>query len=201
MASLQRPEVSRTAYHISCELRMELYFVFSGWFWQIKKSILPSAEIVGLNSGSCVLIFSPRFSILMIVSEVMIFSFCGFNAPNVSEEGWANTCWTQVINEAIIISFFKGVDLASACKIAIISWESTGENTWAFYHTASSFEPRATSSVFLPEARGSKPEADQRRLQTGSNFYRLVIFYLIFSIIFYAGHQKRPITGKIWPGT
>ena len=43
----------------------------------MKNNRSPSADIVGLNSASGVLISGPRFSSLMMVEEVMIFSFCG----------------------------------------------------------------------------------------------------------------------------
>ncbi len=49
---------------------------------------LPSAEMVGLSSGNSEFILIPKFSILIIVDEVMMFSFCCFKAP-VSLEGWA----------------------------------------------------------------------------------------------------------------
>jgi hypothetical protein len=93
--------------------------VFDGWFSQIKKRILPSAETVGLNSGSGVLILVPRFSILMIVSAVMIFSFWGFKAPRVSLSGWPNRSGKRNDRNSMQTEFFKRMDLASACKIEI----------------------------------------------------------------------------------
>ena len=57
----------------------------------MKKSLFPSGEIVGLNSGSSLFTLKPRFSILMIVLVVMTFSFCCFNVPEESFNGCAVT--------------------------------------------------------------------------------------------------------------
>jgi len=75
IAGLQFPELSLSAYHISCELGIELYLVFIGSFSTIKNKRLPSADTVGRNSAKDVLIFGPKFSVLIIVEAVMIFSF------------------------------------------------------------------------------------------------------------------------------
>ncbi len=65
---------------------MELYFVFIGSFSTMKNNRFPSADTVGLNSDKDVLTLGPRFSILIIVDEVIIFSFWGIKAP-VSTDG------------------------------------------------------------------------------------------------------------------
>ena len=52
----------------------------------MKKRMFPSAETVGRSSGRFVLILEPRFSILMTVDSVMMFSFCGTRDP-VSASG------------------------------------------------------------------------------------------------------------------
>ncbi len=75
----------------------------------MKNNKLPSAEIVGLNSGSSELMLMPKFSILIIVADVIIFSFCCFKAP-VSLDGWAfEKCKeAERINKKNI--FFMGLD-------------------------------------------------------------------------------------------
>ena len=57
----------------------------------MKKSMFPSAEIVGRNSGRLELIFIPIFSILRMVPAVITLSFCGTKVPDVSvlADGWA----------------------------------------------------------------------------------------------------------------
>ncbi len=75
---------------------MELYFVFSGSFSTIKNNRFPSADTVGLNSARGVLMFGPKFSILMIVDAVIIFSFWGIKSPVVSAEGWDTGYWLLV---------------------------------------------------------------------------------------------------------
>ena len=45
--------------------------------------------MVGLNSANSVLMLDPKFSILIMVEEVIIFTFCG-TKPNVSLDGWAD---------------------------------------------------------------------------------------------------------------
>jgi hypothetical protein len=111
MASPHLPKLSLSAYQMSCELRMELYFVLYGWFWQMKNNKLPSAEMVGLSSGSSELMLTPKFSILMIVLDLMMFSFCCFRAPTVSIKGWAIAQYVHadIIKEKNI--FFMGLDL------------------------------------------------------------------------------------------
>src|SRR5918998_363500 len=111
IASLHLPELSRKAYQISCELRMELYFVLAGWFSQIKNKILPSADIVGLNSASSELIFFPIFSILMMVADVMIFSFWGFKLSKESLDGWAIALYKTVNRIKKRVVFFIESDL------------------------------------------------------------------------------------------
>ena len=68
---------------------MDLYLVLVGSFSQMKNNKLPSADTVGRNSGSLVLMLGPRFSILITVSALITFSFCAINGPVVSLEGWA----------------------------------------------------------------------------------------------------------------
>jgi len=68
-------------------LGTELYFVFIGSFSTIKNNRFPSADTVGRNSAKAVLILAPKFSTLMIVDAVIIFSFCGMRWA-VSIAGW-----------------------------------------------------------------------------------------------------------------
>ena len=75
----------------------------------MKKSISPSAETVGLSSGKSELMLIPRFSTLIMVEEVMIFSFCCFRAP-VSCKG----CAKELTNSRRAkgkMNFFKRSDL------------------------------------------------------------------------------------------
>src|SRR5690348_2790821 len=95
---------------MSWELRTELYFVFSGLFSTMKKGRFPSAEIVGRSSARLVLMFGPRFSILMMVDALITFSFCAFSVPMVSIESWAlDGCHAAKRKEYRNI-FFKGSD-------------------------------------------------------------------------------------------
>lgn len=55
----------------------------------MKNNRLPSAEMVGLNSGKLVLMFGPRFSTLTMVDGLMIFSFCETILIEVSSDGCA----------------------------------------------------------------------------------------------------------------
>src|SRR6476620_10789218 len=107
MASLHLPVVvSLNEYHISCELRIELYLVLYGWFSQIKNKMLPSAEIVGLSSASSELMLTPRFSILRMVSGRMILSFCSLSTTVVSMLVWAVTyCRLAAIHKRSRILF------------------------------------------------------------------------------------------------
>src|SRR5436190_18543151 len=114
IASLHFPFSSRTAYHISCELRIELYLVLAGLFSQIKNRIFPSADTVGLSSARSVLIFGPIFSILMTVSALMIFSFWAIKVPEVSWRGCAKTVFIQVKRINRVMAFFKTVDFGKA---------------------------------------------------------------------------------------
>src|SRR5687767_5399853 len=75
--------MSRSAYQISWVVT-EPYFVLAGWFSQMKNNKLPSAEMVGRNSGRSELILMPRFSILMMVLESITSSDFGFNFSPVS---------------------------------------------------------------------------------------------------------------------
>src|SRR6185436_4282154 len=75
-ASCHLPLLSFSEYQMSCELFTERYLVFSGWSSTMKKSLFPSGEIVGLNSGNLLFTRNPRFSILMMVFVPMTFSFC-----------------------------------------------------------------------------------------------------------------------------
>ena len=80
----------------------------------MKKRILPSAETVGLSSGYCVLIFGPRFSILMIVSALITFSFWAISGPDVSCEGCAIAAIIQINRIKKRVAFFKAVDFGKA---------------------------------------------------------------------------------------
>ena len=84
-ASHQLPKLSLLEYHISWELGTDRNFVLAGWFWQIKNSRLPSADMVGLSSGKSELILMPRFSILTIVEAVMMLAAWGTNAIELSK--------------------------------------------------------------------------------------------------------------------
>ena len=77
----------------------------------MKKSKLPSAETVGLNSGNDVLILAPRFSTLTIVEAVMIFSFCATSFSEVSKEGCAFKMFIEKTRRINTVSLFKGQDL------------------------------------------------------------------------------------------
>ena len=57
----------------------------------MKKSLLPSGDIVGLNSGNSLFILRPRFSTLMIVADVITFSFCGISGAVESTAGDARS--------------------------------------------------------------------------------------------------------------
>src|SRR5574337_76287 len=110
MAGPQFPKLSLTEHHISCELRIELYFVFIGSFSTMKNNKLPSAEIVGLSSGKSVLIFAPKFSTLITVDGFMMFSFCATSFPEVSN-GCAFARRILKRKRRSKVSFFKGQDL------------------------------------------------------------------------------------------
>ncbi len=81
----------------------------------MKNRSVPSAETVGLNSGYFELTFGPRFSILMIVAAVIIFSFCAFKVPVVSPDAslgaWAVACCRAADKIRIGIAFFTELDL------------------------------------------------------------------------------------------
>lgn len=77
----------------------------------MKNNKLPSAEIVGLNSGNEVLIFGPKFSTLTMVEGLMMFSFCAINFEAVSSDGCASDKRMQNKKRRSKVSFFKGSDL------------------------------------------------------------------------------------------
>ena len=80
----------------------------------MKKRILPSADTVGLNSGYCVFIFGPRFSILITVSALITFSFCGISAAEVSWEGCEIAAVIQLNRIKKRVALFKAVDFGKA---------------------------------------------------------------------------------------
>jgi hypothetical protein len=79
----------------------------------MKKSKLPSAEIVGLSSGNDVLMLAPKFSTFTMVDGFIMFSFCAINFPVVSSEGCAWDKRLQNKKRRSKVSFFKGQDLRS----------------------------------------------------------------------------------------
>jgi hypothetical protein len=91
---------------------MEVYFVFKGSFSTMKKSKLPSAEIVGLSSGNVVLMLAPKFSTFTMVEALIMFSFCAINFPVESSDGCARDKRLQNKKRRIKVSF-KGQDLWS----------------------------------------------------------------------------------------
>src|SRR5947207_13982709 len=93
LAGPQLPKLSLSAYHMSCELGIELYFVFKGSFSTIKNNKFPSADTVGLSSANEVLMLGPTFSIFMIVEAVMTFSFCALSLEVSTAGGWAARMW------------------------------------------------------------------------------------------------------------
>src|SRR5207249_11675749 len=111
LAGPHTPKLSFSAYQISCEFGMELYFVFMGSFSTIKNKRFPSADTVGLSSAKGVLIFGPKFSVLMIVDAVIMFSFCGIRLPEVSASGWAFENCPQTVKRKNRIGLFTTLDL------------------------------------------------------------------------------------------
>src|SRR5829696_1486198 len=129
LASPHRPKVSRSEYQMSCELRIDAYLVLRGWFSQMKKRWLPSAEIVGLSSGNSEFIFQPRFSILMMVPSLIIFSFWAISFSSVSFGGLTVVLTVAAVVVAVVceragilavriiaaikkgMTFFMGLDL------------------------------------------------------------------------------------------
>lgn len=75
----------------------------------MKNKRLPSAETVGRSSASFELMLNPRFSILIIVEAVIIFSFCAIKP--VSLDGWAGTMYTMAHKMVAKRIFFMGLDL------------------------------------------------------------------------------------------
>jgi hypothetical protein len=88
--------------------------VLAGWFSQIKKRIFPSADTVGLSYGRSVLILGPMFSILIMVSALMIFSFWAISVPAVSFSGCAKAVFIQIKRIKKKLVFFKTVDFGKA---------------------------------------------------------------------------------------
>ena len=76
--------------------------------------MFPSADTVGRSSGYSVFTFGPRFSILIIVSALITFSFCAINLPVVSFSGceMADFIPKQRINRKMV--FFKAVDFGKS---------------------------------------------------------------------------------------
>lgn len=66
--------------------------------------------MVGRNSARGVLILDPKFSILIIVEEVMTFSFCGIN-PRVSPAGCAVVINMYACRIKKEMAFFKSLDI------------------------------------------------------------------------------------------
>ena len=65
---------------------------------------------MGRNSARGVLILDPKFSILIIVEAVMIFSFCGIN-PRVSPAGCAVVNNMHACRIKKVMAFFKLLDI------------------------------------------------------------------------------------------
>jgi len=76
----------------------------------MKKRIFPSAETVGLSSARSLLILGPMFSILMMVSALMMFSFWAIRVPEVSFSGCAKAVLIQLKRIKKEMAFFKTVD-------------------------------------------------------------------------------------------
>ena len=53
----------------------------------MKKSLLPSGDMVGLSSGNSLFMLIPRFSTLIMVDDVITFSFCGISGAVESTAG------------------------------------------------------------------------------------------------------------------
>ena len=68
---------------------------------------------MGRNSARGVLIFDPKFSILIIVEVVMIFSFCGIN-PRVSTACCADVNNMHACRIRKEMAFFKSLDIGNA---------------------------------------------------------------------------------------
>ena len=95
----------------------------------MKKRWLPSAEIVGLSSGNSEFIFQPRFSILMMVPSLIIFSFWAISFSSVSFGGLTVVLTVAAVVVAVVceragilavriiaaikkgMTFFMGLDL------------------------------------------------------------------------------------------
>ncbi len=86
----------------------------------MKNNKLPSAEMVGRNSARSELILNPKFSILIMVEAVIMFSFCAIKVAEVSLVNWPVADSMQTNRMKTQMAFFIGFGfLQFLRKIAI----------------------------------------------------------------------------------